>query len=332
MFNNDLVDESLKRLNGCRFNTESQPANQRHEWLREVIGKEYAHVEVSPPKAFSLFNDMQIYPLSRGVRFSPIRSNPIALERLPAEPSTVQQDCYFAVVLLSGAYKLEQGGREAYLKPGDMTIYDATEPHKITIPRPFSKLIVSIPKIQIDSCFNNVDKLTATIFKGDHHQENSHFLSRLCIDMHQMEKEAFQDLSLPIIEMIKENLAENGADENSLSSLRALSLLRVKQFIQFHLDDDELDAMAIARGVKLSSRYINELFQHQETSLMRHLTAKRLERSQQYLSNPLYSALSTTDIAFRCGFKNYSHFSRIFKTRYGCSPTDYRSRVRDFCL
>jgi AraC-like DNA-binding protein len=108
--------------------------------------------------------------------------------------------------------------------------------------------------------------------------------------------------------------------------------LRVKQFIQSHLDDDELDAMAIARGVKLSSRYINELFQHQETSLMRHLTAKRLERSQQYLSNPLYSALSTTDIAFRCGFKNYSHFSRIFKTRYGCSPTDYRSRVRDFCL
>ena len=44
----------------------------------------------------------------------------------PKEPAKNSHDAYFAVVLLSGSYLLEQNGREAILTPGDVTIYDAT--------------------------------------------------------------------------------------------------------------------------------------------------------------------------------------------------------------
>lgn len=66
------------------------------------------------------------------------------------------------VVLTAGKYKLEQGEREVFLKPGDMTIYDATEPHRITIPEAFSKILISIPRTLLDQRLNNIGRITAT--------------------------------------------------------------------------------------------------------------------------------------------------------------------------
>ena len=318
------IEASLRRLNGCRFNTESQPERFRQEWLREIIGREYANVEVKPPKHVRLFNDMQIYPLLEGLRFSPIRSNPIQLERLPTEPTSIAQDNYFAVLLLSGSYKLEQGGRETFLHPGDMTIYDATEPHKITIPEPFSKLIISVPRAQLEKDLQNVDKLTATKLFSSNQATNHHALSQLCEGLHHMDRNTFQGYTQPVLEMVKESLIESGGLQREISTLKALSLFRVKQYIQTHLDNEDLDAEEISQGVRLSIRYINELFQHQNTSVMRFLTEKRLERSQHYLANSFFSDLAITDIAFRCGFKNFSHFSRVFKERFHYSPREYR--------
>lgn len=324
MEQNNPIEASLRRLNGCRFNTETQPERFRQEWLREIIGREYANVEVKPPKHIRLFNDMQIYPLLKGLRFSPIRSNPIQLERLPAEPTSIAQDSYFAVLLLSGSYKLEQGGREAFLRPGDMTIYDATEPHKITIPEPFSKLIISVPRVQFEKDFQNVDQLTATTLSCKNHGANQRVLSQLCVNMHDMDKGTFQSFTLPLLEIIKESLLESGGRQRNMSTLKALSLFRVKQYIQSHLENENLSAEDISQAVRLSTRYINELFQHQNTSLMRFLTEKRLERSEHFLANAFYSDLAITDIAFRCGFKNFSHFSRVFKESYHYSPREYR--------
>src|SRR5208282_100050 len=131
---------------GClKLSTDDLPANQRRAWLREVIGREYANVEITPPADGRLFNEMTIYPWNE-LRLSSIRSNAITIERSPNEPARNSRDAYFAVILLSGSYMLEQNGRTVNLRPGDMTIYDATRPHLIICPASFAKLIVSIPR------------------------------------------------------------------------------------------------------------------------------------------------------------------------------------------
>lgn len=37
---------------------------------------------------------------------------------------------------------------------------------------------------------------------------------------------------------------------------------------------------------------------------------------------------SISEIAFACGFSDAAHFSRRFKARFGCSPSDYGSRAK----
>ena len=52
------------------------------------------------------------------------------------------------------------------------------------------------------------------------------------------------------------------------------------------------------------------------------LTRKRLQRAQRFLET---SRKSISDITFETGFSNVSHFSRVFKDRFGRSPLEYRN-------
>src|ERR1700743_1024047 len=108
-----------------RWATEDVPERERSSWLREVIGREYTCVEITPPRVGYLFNEMTIHPLSH-LRLSSIRSNSLGIERKTRAAVCEAQDAYFAVILLSGQYRLSQAGREVVLRPGEMTVYDAT--------------------------------------------------------------------------------------------------------------------------------------------------------------------------------------------------------------
>jgi AraC family transcriptional regulator, positive regulator of tynA and feaB len=65
-----------------KLSTADVPSLDRHEWLREVIGREYANVAITPPADGDLFNEMRISPW-RDLQLSLIRSNAIRLDRLP---------------------------------------------------------------------------------------------------------------------------------------------------------------------------------------------------------------------------------------------------------
>jgi len=84
--------------------------------LREVIGRGYANVDITPPGDGSLFKEMTITPW-RDLQLSSIRSHAISLTRRRQEPQLVGQDAYFAVILLSGQYRLQQDGREPTCNP-----------------------------------------------------------------------------------------------------------------------------------------------------------------------------------------------------------------------
>lgn len=64
-----------------------------------------------------------------------------------------------------------------------------------------------------------------------------------------------------------------------------------------------------------------EFEKHYKTSPGKWLTERRLAKATLLLQT---SDRSISDITFECGFKNVSHFSRIFKTKLGASPSQYR--------
>lgn len=314
---------------GIKLSTDDLPARERPEWLREVIGREYARVEITPPADGNLFNEMTIYPW-QNLRLSAIRSSAICLERLPREPHLVSQDAYFAVVLLSGGYLLEQNGKTVALQPGDMTLYDATLPHRIHCPQHFSKLIVSIPRPMLRDRIAGIEHCTALRIPGNKGigSVTANFIRTAARQTDQLNAQEFSALADHSLDLLTLALASVRPANFNVSRSRSIALNRVKAFIERHLADPDLDTAKVAGGVGLSPRYINDLFKDEDTSLIRYIWQRRLENCRKDLLDPIHAGHRLSDIAFRWGFNDLSHFSRAFRQRFGCSPTEYRQQPK----
>jgi AraC-like DNA-binding protein len=310
---------------GFTISTSDVPRHDRLEWLHDAIRREYTRVEITPPADGSLFNEMTFYEWEK-LRLSVIRSSNITINRLAHEPYHTSQDNYLGVVLLSGSYQLEQNGRETFLNPGDMAIYDATRPHRIQCSSEFSKLLVSIPRTLMRSRLAGVEHCTALRVPGDAGvgAVAANFIRTAASQAGAMSQGEFATLSEHSLDLFTLALASIRPQTFNLSRSRSLSLSHVKDFVERHLSDPVLDTAMVAAGTGLSARYINDLFGDEETSLMRYVWQRRLENCRKDMLSPLHNGHRISEIALRWGFNDLSHFSRAFKQRFGCAPRDAR--------
>ena len=307
------------------LSTSEIPYAERSEWLREVICREYANVDVTSPTRQVLSQDLAIYPFDN-LRLSVIRSSGISLRRQPFEPSLASHDAYLAVVLLSGDYVLEQDGNEAVLQPGDMAIYDATRPHRIHCPRDFSKLILSIPRPLLRARMAGIERCAALRISGAKGvgAVASSFVRSCSQNADAFASHESSALGDHAVDLVTLAAAAVRPAAFSLSNSRAATLVRVKALVEKHLTDPALDPAAIARRAGLSPRYLNALFGAEEMSLMRYVWRRRLEHCASDFADPRRASARIAEIAFHWGFGDASHFSRAFKQRYGCAPAAFR--------
>ena len=310
---------------GIKLSTDSVPLRDRQEWLQEIIREEYTRVAVSAPADGNLFNEMTIYEWKR-LRLSSIRSHAITIERHRGEPFTVAQDNYLAVVLLSGSYLLEQNGRETFLQPGDMAIYDATRPHRIHCPGNFSKLIVTVPRSLMRERIAGVEHCTAMRIPGHDGigAVAANFIRSAAEQVCHMDENGFSELSDHSLDLLTMALTSVRPQNFNLSRSRSISLNRVENFVEQHLSNAAMDTSMVSGGTGLSARYINDLFSDKGTSLMRYVWDRRLENCRNDMLNPAHSGHRISEIAWRWGFNDLSHFSRSFKDKFGRAPRDVR--------
>jgi len=98
--------------------------------------------------------------------------------------------------------------------------------------------------------------------------------------------------------------------------------LSIKEIVTNHLFSD-LSILDLANLSNLSVSTFNRTFQTVfKSTPASYIKTKRLERAKELLS---VSSLSVGEVAFQTCFNDAAHFSRCFRAKYQCSPTDYRS-------
>jgi two-component system response regulator YesN len=96
---------------------------------------------------------------------------------------------------------------------------------------------------------------------------------------------------------------------------------KVCTYVDENLSQDiSLETAADFAGV--SSFYLSKLFKEEKgETFINFISDKRLEKSRQLLSE---TNLSIKEITAEVGYNDQNYFSRIFKTKYGLSPKEYR--------
>lgn len=101
-------------------------------------------------------------------------------------------------------------------------------------------------------------------------------------------------------------------------------LVRVLERMEGNLETP-LSREALARTAGLSVRQIERLFRtHLRRTLAAHYRELRLRRARTLLAQ---STMPILDVAIACGFVSASHFSRLYRARYGAAPRRDRRRT-----
>jgi AraC-like DNA-binding protein len=124
------------------------------------------------------------------------------------------------------------------------------------------------------------------------------------------------------------SLLSNNSNRSLLSYLHLISKdknpsmeeIMLKNF-SFNLSLPEY-AKLTCKSVPTFKREFKKIF---NDSPAKWVMKKRLNLAMQLLEN---SSLSISDISYECGFKNQTHFSRIFKEKTGSSPLQFRMEAQ----
>jgi AraC family transcriptional regulator, positive regulator of tynA and feaB len=243
-----------------------------------------------------------------------------------ASTSHGEDNVFLLYVQLTGSSTFSQDGRETVIHPGDLVLLDAQRPFVCRYDYR-KQIAIKIPHRVLKARLPSSSRLTAHAVRhaaGGAGPFTSDYIRLIPSHVEALPPAAKLQVAEHVLDLAALALSTMANETPSLSSGRAVALLRLRMAIESHLTEPKLNPQAAAAAAGISVRYANELLSQQGMSLERFIVARRLERCRLALEDPQQGTRTISEIAFAWGFSDMSHFNRRFKASFGCSPTDYR--------
>src|ERR1700739_800432 len=239
--------------------------------------------------------------------------------RLRSHIARSMSDVYFVNLQLDGVGYYTQRGHEQICGPGDLAIVDTTEPFEIANCRNFSLFCFAVPRQLLPSALAERPRLRLSA------AEAGRALSRtlaghaeLCL-----RSEPNSGISAfgaqHVVDLISHApgiLQERRPDRAGRSILLSMML----DYIDRHVDDPDLGADTLALKFHCSQRYVHKLFSTTGRSVGEHINGLRILVCTRNLLDHARRRATIAEIAFNAGFRDISHFNRLFKRSSGLAP------------
>ena len=156
---------------------------------------------------------------------------------------------------------------------------------------------------------------------------NLEYIKSICENMvYEYHPEHIADLKMTsvlfdLLSLNQNNSGEKEGKQNSHSSDMNAHVLNAVRFISKKYRSS-IGVAEVAGAAHISEKYLRELFKKETgKSVQAYLTDTRLSAAVTLLSNSKYNI---GEVASLSGFGEYRNFARVFKERYGITPSEYR--------
>jgi len=289
---------------------------------RDFMARRYPGVEIAAPNAGFRTHyrswqcgDVEFAEISSATRLG-IRVD------LPARDGP---GCYYLPLQLGGEFRVGQYGREYGAGPRTICLLDSDIPHWRELAAGGRLLNVRLPKRMLDRYLVDPTEACLRPVAADAG------LAAVVWEFANSVWRRYQELGAAMPDMadmlarMAANLFCSTIDEECAVGGAELHRRRLLHCIHDHLGDPRFDVGKAAAACNISMRYVHVLMRDTGRSFSRYLLERRLERCCEALQSKADRSCSITEIAFRWGFNDMSHFSRVFRGRYGLSPREFRA-------
>lgn len=113
--------------------------------------------------------------------------------------------------------------------------------------------------------------------------------------------------------------------ENSAFVKEDQFMEKVLELIDLHMDDDEYGIKVLCKELGMSRSQLYRKFSAlTDLTVHQFIRKRKLDRSRKLLRT---TDLNVSEVAFDTGFKNLSHFSRVYNEEFGISPKEEKKRM-----
>jgi AraC-like DNA-binding protein len=225
---------------------------------------------------------------------------------------------------VTGSGVLEQHGRTARLIAGSWSICSSSEPYVLSSPTASHRLVVLMPVNRIERGID-LRAVAARALTATSGVSRLAFgaASWLIEELDSLTTVRADDLAESLSRLINLAVYERTRQQPPEPGQRSLAD-RIREYVEHHLHDPDLSLDIIARDLNASKRSLHRAVSEIDGSIHNLIWHARLERCRADLGDPAKSQQSISNIAQSWGFKNSTHFSRAFRTRFGMSAREAR--------
>jgi len=303
------------------WSTETVAPSDRFAYWQDAVCQAVLNVSTeSPPQdQFRARISSRAYG---AVRIAAFNANSHNIVRRPSHVRALTEGGYLVSLQQRGSGLIEQGGERFVLTPGEIAILDGEQPFKVCFPETVHRLVSVIPRVMLESRAPWLQSSPARKISGE----------SVILDLarqHLAQLSQATDLAQGTGALLAENvcnlLAVATAPDATYAQASCNSKLEFLLVVaRQHLADPELSPERLAALCGISVRTLHLRFKHLGTSCGQWILNRRLEACRDTLADPRQQACAISDVAYRWGFNDLSHFNKAFRRRYAMTPRQWR--------
>jgi AraC-like DNA-binding protein len=212
------------------------------------------------------------------------------------------------------------------LTAGAIGLWDGGRTVGVDVPGPFRKRTVIFPRDLLHGVSPRLAEVEALPALAERPGAGLlvRYVDALSEELPRLDERSATAAADVLLELVRAVVEPDAVDARAArrEALRA----RARRYIRANLADPRLGPTAVARALAVSLRTLHAAFADTDESVAALVRRSRLHRCLEDLLEP--TGGTVTEIAFRWGFTDATHFSHVFKREYGHSPREARRSRR----
>jgi AraC-like DNA-binding protein len=311
------------------YATNGIPAARRRQYWQDVVSRTYFPLDLAFPGSRDFHASLGAWSLG-SLSVSRNIANGLLYRRHQRHLQNEREECFLITVPEFAEIRFEQDGKDVRCRPGAFVIERSHLPYEFSHRDPAALWVLKIPSAVLRARISRPERLATLQFDA------SRSVGALFVGTLRLAAERIAEMDDAARAMMGKHLIELLAmaiesDERVLaghsSSVRNGHLHRCEHFIRAHLDDMRLTPQMVADGCGISLRYLHQIFEGEGITVCAYIRNQRLSMCDALLRDP-GCRKSISEIAYQWAFADQAQFSRNYRGRFGCTPSEARAASR----